>query len=163
MATTTATVTAATATVTAATTTAAAAVTESSPSARPGTVDRLLELIADGRGAAVAELCAEGAVLDATVPGWRFHCRGPQAIAEQYARWFANPGRFEELDRQVVHDGEVVTYLVASEEGGVPFAAHHCHRITLDADGRITGDRFFCGGRWDAALLAAMEEADHAH
>ncbi|HUP87343.1 MAG TPA: hypothetical protein VM143_16945 [Acidimicrobiales bacterium] len=125
-------------------------------------VDRLLEAIVAGRGASVAGLYAEGAVLDATVPGWRFRERGGEAIAAQYAEWFADPGTLEELDRQPVDGGEVLTYLLAWTEGGVPHAAHHCHRLTLDAEGLIAVDQVFCGGRWDATLLAAMEEAEHA-
>ena len=58
--------------------------------------------------------------------------------------------------------GEVVTYLLAWNERGVPFAAHHCHVLRLDPHGRIASDRFFCGGRWDAARLAEMAAADHA-
>ena len=40
--------------------------------------------------------------------------------------------------------------------GGVPHAARHCHVLRFDSDGLIVEDRFFCGGRWDAALLAEM-------
>lgn len=126
------------------------------------TVDRLLEAFASGRGGTVAHLYADGAVLDATVPNWRFHLRGGWAIAGQFAQWFASPGRFEELDRQPVPGGEVVTYLLSSEENGVPHAAHHCHRLSIDETGAIVADRFFCGGRWNAALLADMAEADNA-
>jgi len=110
----------------------------------------------------VADLYADGATLDATVPNWRFHLRGGRAIATEYGRWFASPGTFEELDRQPVAGGEVVTYLIAWEENGVPHAAHHCHRLSIDETGAIAADQVFCGGRWDAALLATMGEADQA-
>ncbi|HVE62265.1 MAG TPA: hypothetical protein VNB94_00485 [Mycobacteriales bacterium] len=125
----------------------------------PSAVDRLLEAIATGRGGTVAALFADDALLDATVPGWRFRRCGGRAVATEYASWFASPARFEELDRLPVQDGEIVTYLLTWLEYGVPWAAHHCHRLTLDANGRICGDRVFCGGRWDAALLARMEQA----
>lgn len=127
--------------------------------ATPSVVDRLLDAIATGRGGDVAALYAENAVLDATVPGWRFRRRGAPAVATEYASWFTSPARFEELDRLPVEDGEIVTYLLTWLAAGVPQAAHHCHRLTLDATGRICGDRVFCGGRWDATLLAQMEEA----
>jgi len=126
------------------------------------TVDRFLEAIASGRGGTVAHLYAEDAVLDATVPNWRFHRQGGRAIAGEYARWFASPGRFEELDRQPVAGGEVVTYVLSWQEDGVPHAAHHCHRLLMDETGSIVADRVFCGGRWNAALLADMAEADNA-
>lgn len=129
------------------------------PTVMPATsvVDRFLEAVAGGAGLPVA-LYAAGAHLDATVPGWRFAAEGPEAITAEYGRWFAAPGRFEELDRTPIPGGEVVTYLLTWVEDGVPHAAHHCHRLRLDEDGRIASDTVFCGGRWDAALLAQMAE-----
>lgn len=124
-------------------------------------IDDLLAAIASGCGMAASDLYSEDAVLDATVPGWRFSVRGNRAIGYQYAEWYAVPGRFDELDRRTTPGGEVVTYLLTWAERGVPHAAHHCHVLTLADDGRILRDVFFCGGRWDAALLARMDEADN--
>jgi len=125
------------------------------------TVDSLLDAIGAGAGVP-AHLLAADVVLDATVPGWRFTVRGSEAVARQYGLWFVGPAAFEELERQPVAGGEVVTYLLTWEENGVPHAAHHCHVLRFDEDGRIAQDRFFCGGRWDAARLAEMAAADHA-
>jgi hypothetical protein len=101
------------------------------------------------------------AMLDATVPNWRLHATGPDAIRAEYARWFANPGHFHDLRRLPVADGtgEVVEYTLSWQENGVPHAAHHAHLLTV-MDGRITADTVFCGGRWPASLLADMEAAD---
>ena len=121
-------------------------------------IDRFLDAVAAGRGIP-ADLYADDAVLDATVPGWRLTATGGEAIAAQYAGWFADPAQFDELDRQVVAGGEVVRYLLTWVEGGVPHAAHHCHLLTVGADGRIAADTVFCGGRWDAQRLAQMAEA----
>lgn len=135
----------------------------SSTDAQPTTViDRFLEAVVTGQGASMRELLAPDAVLDATVPGWRFHLRGADAVVGKYIDWFSDVGRFEELDRHPTADGEYVTYLIAAEDNGVPYAAHHCHRLTVDASGQIISDRFFCGGRWDAARLAEMAAADNA-
>lgn len=120
-------------------------------------VDRFLAAVAGGVGIP-ADLYADDAHLDATVPGWRLTVDGPEAITTEYGRWFAAPGRFEELGRSPVADGEVVTYLLTWVEDGVPHAAHHCHQLRLDESGRIASDTVFCGGRWDAALLAQMAE-----
>lgn len=136
--------------------------TDRHTSAGHSAVDRLLAAVTSGRGGDVRPAYAAGAQLDATVPDWRFARRGAAAIAEQYAGWFTCPGRLEELERRPLPDGEVVRYLLAWEEEGVPWAAHHCHWITLDDGGRIVRERFFCGGRWDAALLADMAEAQRA-
>jgi hypothetical protein len=129
--------------------------------ARPHAVDRLLEAAAAGHGVS-ADLFAPDAVLDATVPGWRFTARGADAVARQYRDWFQEPAALEELVRMPVEEGEVVTYLLAWVERGIPHAAHHCHVFRFAPDGRIAADRFFCGGRWDAGLLAEMAAASDA-
>lgn len=125
------------------------------------TVDRFLDGIGSGAGVP-SDVLAEEATLDATVPGWRFEVAGREAVTRQYGTWFAAPATFEELERFRVEGGEVVTYLLAWVEAGVPHAAHHCHVLSLDPGGRITRDLFFCGGRWDAARLAEMADAQHA-
>jgi hypothetical protein len=103
---------------------------------------------------------SQDATLDATVPNWRLHATGADAIRAEYARWFADPGRFDELHRHVVDDGggEVVEYTLSWSENGVPHAAHHMHLLTV-RDDQIVADTVFCGGRWPAALLAEMEAA----
>ena len=101
------------------------------------------------------------ATLDATVPNWRLHATGPDAIRAEYARWFADPGHFDELRRYPVGGGagEVVEYTLSWSENGVPHAAHHMHLLTV-RDGRIAADMVMCGGRWPASLMAEMEAAD---
>ena len=100
------------------------------------------------------------ATLDATVPNWRLHAAGAGAIRAEYARWFADPGHFDELHRYAVGGGptEVVEYTLSWTENGVPHAGHHLHVLTV-RDDRIVADMVFCGGRWPAALLAEMEAA----
>jgi hypothetical protein len=121
-------------------------------------VDRFLAAVQAGEPS--ADLYTTDATLDATVPGWRFHRHGAVEVSTEYAGWFASPGAFEELERVPVADGEIVTYVLTWEEHGVPHAAHHSHRIVVDpATGLIAADRVFCGGRWNAELLASMAEA----
>jgi hypothetical protein len=100
------------------------------------------------------------ATLDATMPNWRLRANGPDAIRAEYARWFADPARFDELRRYPVSGGtaEVVEYTLSWTENGVPHAAHHMHLLTV-ADGLIVADTVMCGGRWPAGLLAEMEAA----
>ena len=131
------------------------------PGTLTGTVDRFLEAASAGAGVP-ADLFTTDAVLDATVPGWRFEARGAEALARQYSGWFSEPAVIEELERLPVDGGEVVTYLITWVERGVPHAAHHCHVLRFGAGGRIAADRFFCGGRWDAGLLAEMAAASDA-
>lgn len=128
----------------------------------PSMVDRLLHAVGSGAGVP-AKLFSPDVVLDATVPGWRFAVQGADAVARQYSSWFAHPAAFEELERLAVDGGEVVTYLLTWVERGIPHAAHHCHGLRFGADGRITRDRFFCGGRWDAGRLAEMAAVNDAN
>jgi hypothetical protein len=88
------------------------------------------------------------ATLDATVPNWRLHATGPDAIRAEYARWFADPGHFDELHRYPVDGGdrEVIEYTLSWSENGVPHAGHHLHLLTVRHD-RIVADVVFCGGR----------------
>ena len=104
---------------------------------------------------------ADDVVLDATVPNWRFTCRGADRVRDQFADWYADPAQFESLVRTPIPGGELVEFLLTWEEAGMPYAAHQVHVIQV-ADGRIVKDTVFCGGRWDAGLLAEMEEASHA-
>ena len=100
------------------------------------------------------------ATLDATVPNWRLHAEGADAIRAEYARWFADPGHFEELRHYQVSGGasDLIEYTLSWTENGVPHAAHHMHLLTV-RDEKIVADTVFCGGRWPAALLAEMEAA----
>jgi hypothetical protein len=99
--------------------------------------------------------------LDATVPNWRLHATGPDAIRAEYARWFADPGHFDALRRRPLADdsGEVVEYTLTWQENGVSHASHHMHLLTV-RDGKIVADTAMCGGRWPAPLLAEMAAAD---
>ena len=101
---------------------------------------------------------APDAVVDATVPGWRFRMVGPDEIKAEYAGWFADPGQFMELRRLPIPGGEVVQYLLAWQEDGVPHLARHMHVLEV-SDGLIQADTVVCGGRWAAPLVAEMQAA----
>ena len=112
--------------------------------------------------AAIAECDAwsADATLDATVPNWRMQLTGADAIRAEYARWFADKSRFEEIRRYPAADGrtEIVEYTLSWSENGVPYAGHHLHVLTV-RDDQIVADTVFCGGRWPESLLAEMEAA----
>jgi hypothetical protein len=99
--------------------------------------------------------------LDATVPNWRLHAAGADAIRAEYTRWFADPGHLDDVRRRPLADGsgEVIEYLLRWQENGVPHASHHMHLLTI-RDGKIVADTAMCGGRWPAPLLAEMEQAN---
>lgn len=135
--------------------------TPAATTALSATVDRFLAAVTAGRGGDLRALYAAGAVLDATVPGRAFQLVGPERIAEQYSRWYDEPGTFDDFVRQPWRGGEALRYVFRSHQGGVPYAAQHCHVLELDADGAIRRDTFLCGGRWTDDLLARMV-AEHA-
>jgi hypothetical protein len=119
------------------------------------TVSRFLDAAGLGTGVP-ADLYAEGAVLDATVPMWRFEVHGPAAISSQLSAWFPACATFSELHRAPLPSGELLSFSLAWLEGGNPVAIHQVHLLEL-RDGKITHQEAWCGGRWDAALQAEIE------
>jgi hypothetical protein len=101
---------------------------------------------------------AHDAILDATVPNWRYTVSGVRDIETELGRWYADPGRFEELRRTPLANGELVEFVLTWEENGEPHMCHQAHHIEVH-DGLITRDRAWCGGRWGAALQAEMAQA----
>jgi hypothetical protein len=83
---------------------------------------------------------------------------GAENIEAELGRWYADPGRFEEIRRTSLPEGELVEFVLTWEEDGEPHMAHQAHVIEV-RDGLITRDRAWCGGRWGAALQAEMAEA----
>lgn len=121
-------------------------------------VDRFLAGLLDP-AAQTTDVYTDDAVLDATVPDWRFRRYGPHGFAAQVAHWYRDPAEFEELVRVPIPGGELVEMTLAWTENGVPHAAHQVHRIEVE-DGRIARDTMFCGGRFAAPRLAEMAAAD---
>jgi hypothetical protein len=121
----------------------------------PGlSVDRRLAGIE--AGSIPVGIFTDDAVLDATVPNWRFSVNGGDAVRRELGRWYADPGRFENLQRTPLPGGELVEFTLAWEEKGVPHACHQAHILKI-AGAQVATDTAFCGGRWPAALLAEMQ------
>ena len=119
-------------------------------------IDRLLAGIE--AGSIPAGVFADDAILDATVPNWRFSVNGGDSVRHELGRWYADPGRFESLQRTPLPNGELVEFTLTWEEKGVPHACHQAHILKV-AGGKVATDTAFCGGRWPAALLAEMQAA----
>src|ERR1700722_3277156 len=62
------------------------------------------------------------APLNAPPPSWRLPAVAAAAILAEYARWFADPGHFDELRRYSVEggEGEGVEYTLSWLENGAP-------------------------------------------
>jgi len=103
-----------------------------------------------------ADLYAPDAILDATVPMWRFEKHGPAAIAEQLSRWFDVPGELTELSVTDLPTGAVVRFTEECVEDTGPWIVRQAHVLTTSG-GRITRQEAWCGGRWQPALQAEMQ------
>src|SRR5688572_33348584 len=95
-------------------------------------VDRFLEGIRAGR--LPTDLYTPDAVLDATVPGWRFRAEGPVAIQAEYQGWYFAPSELLSVERHPIEGGELVRYLQPSEVKGATFLVHHMHLLKRDGD-----------------------------
>jgi len=102
---------------------------------------------------------ADGVVLDATVPNWRFRVVGQQAVKAEYINWFADPATFVALERIPVPGGELVMYEHEFVHDGVRHRGHHAHHLVV-RDGKIASDTVWCGGKWPEPLLNDMATAD---
>ena len=119
-------------------------------------VDRFIAAV-EGAGMSAEVFCSD-AVLDATVPNWRYSVRGADAIGAELGRWYADPGRFADLRRIPLPDGELIEFTLRWEEDGVTHTCHQAHHIEV-RDGQVAKDTAWCGGRWPASLVAEMEAA----
>jgi hypothetical protein len=101
---------------------------------------------------------ADEAELDATIPGWRFSQRGAEHVRGQLSSWYADPGQFQELERTVLPDRELVTFTLTWMEDGVEHTTHQAHVLQV-REGRVVRHQAWCGGRWPAPLVAEMAGA----
>lgn len=115
----------------------------------------LLDSVAAGTGIP-SEIYASSAVLDATVPMWRFEAHGPAAIAAELSGWFASPGSLSEVLRSPLPTGELIRYNLDWVEDGAPWSSHQAHLLSIK-DGLITRHQVWCGGRWDASVRSQIE------
>jgi hypothetical protein len=119
-----------------------------------GAVDRFLTGVESAQLS--DDLFSEDAALDATVPNWRFQVRGGEAVRDELARWYADPGQFLDVQRTPIPSGELVEFTLSWVEEGVPHRVHQAHILQV-ADGKVCRDTAFCGGRWPADLIQQME------
>jgi hypothetical protein len=124
-----------------------------------GPVDALLAGI---EAAAIPEgVFCDDAVLDATVPNWRFTTRGADGIRAELSRWYADPGTFGDVRRTPLPDGELVEFSLTWHENGVEHMCHQAHVLRI-RDNQVASDTAWCGGRWPAPLIAEMASASQA-
>jgi hypothetical protein len=120
-------------------------------------IDRLIAGIE--AGAVPDGVFSEDALLDATVPNWRFSVQGGEAVREELSHWYADPGQFKSMQRTAIPGGELLEFTLTWTEKGVDHTCHQAHILRL-AGGRVSNDTAFCGGRWPDSLVAEMSRAD---
>ena len=123
----------------------------------PHPVDRFLTELCSGSGIP-SDVWTDDAVLDATVPDWRFERTGAAEVAAALSGWYDAPTTIDALLRRPLPGGEAVELELTWVQDGVPYTGHQLHLLSVDGD-RLSRDTVFCGGRWSAALLAEMEAA----
>jgi hypothetical protein len=123
-------------------------------------VDEFLAAVVSGKMLSCGVFASE-AELDATVPNWRFSVHGGGEVRAELARWYVDPGRFDEVRRTPTADGEHVEFTLCWEENGIPHACHQVDMFTMEGQ-QIVSHRAWCGGRWPASLLADMAAAARA-
>ena len=119
-------------------------------------IDRLLAGIEAGD--IPDNVFSDDAVLDATVPNWRFSVHGGTTVREQLSGWYADPGQFQSLQRTPIPDGELVEFTLTWTENNVEHTCHQAHILKL-VNNRVSSDTAFCGGRWPATLVAETQQA----
>src|SRR2546430_14306584 len=120
-------------------------------------IDRFLQCVERGTGFEAGVFAPE-AVVDATVPNWRFRKEGAEAVRAELGSWFAAPAVFEELRRVPLPGGELIEFAPSWGGEGVPFACHQVHRVDVDPQtGPIRPDGAWGAGAWDAPLPPGWE------
>src|SRR5271166_4852581 len=105
-----------------------------------GTRDPIGAFLVGIEGASLPDdIFGEDVILDATVPNWRFQTHGAGAVRDELGRWYADPGHFGELRRNLIGGGELVEFTLTWDEAGTLHTCHQAHVIKL-RNGRIVSD-----------------------
>ncbi len=118
------------------------------------TIDKLLAGI---EAAAIpVGLLRDDVIFDATVPNWRYTLAGAEVVRAELAKWYAEPGHFQDLRRTPLPDGELIEFTLQWREQDVPHMCHQAHILHL-REGQVAEHTAWCGGRWPASLIAQMQ------
>lgn len=118
---------------------------------------RLLDAVAAGNGVPT-DLYTRTAVLDATVPMWRFEVHGAAAVTAELSRWYDAPGELTDVIRSPLPNGELVRFTCEWVGADGPCITHQVHILTITGV-QIRRHETWSGGRWGAALQADIEAA----
>jgi hypothetical protein len=120
--------------------------------------DRLRKVFETGDRAAIEDLYAEDALLDANVPLWRFQRKGIAEIASQYEEWL-HAGTFTIIGIREwpAPWGSVVENDQEEPDGnGDTVYSRQLHLLVADGD-KVVQHIMYCTGLWDAETVAKQK------
>lgn len=121
--------------------------------------DRLRKVFETGDRAAIEELYAPDALVDANVPVWRFQRKGHDEILEQFGMWLAE-GPFHVIDSREWEApwGSIVETenREPGEGGDAEVYSRQLHLLFTDGD-KVVRHVMYCTGQWDAETEARQK------
>ena len=113
--------------------------------------DRLRKVMETLDPAAIEDLYAPDAVIDANVPSWRFQVKGLTDIVAQYGKWFPHGGvKVLSIREWPGPFGSVIETEQTEPDGkGGDVYSRQLHVLAVDAD-KVTKQVLYCTGTWDA-------------
>jgi len=113
--------------------------------------DRFRKLMETLDPAAIEDVYAPDALIDANVPSWRFQVKGLDAIIAQYGRWFPHGGvKLVSIREWPAEFGSVVETTQTEPDGkGSELFSRQLHVMFTDGD-KVTRQMLYCTGTWDA-------------
>ena len=116
--------------------------------------DRFRKAMETADRAALEDLYATDALLDANVPTWRFQRKGIDDIAAQYAEWTAEGGfHVGALTEHVAPWGSVIENDQREPSGDGEVYSRQRHVLLADGD-KVVRHILYCTGPWDAETEA---------
>lgn len=99
-------------------------------------IDQFVAAVESG-GFTSLNVFADDAILDVTIPDWRFTVRGAAAIRRELATWLPGRTNIEEIHRFPMSGGEAVELSLSWEAAGIAYACHQLHlrNVTLGSSG----------------------------
>lgn len=117
-------------------------------------IDRYRKCLEAGDFAALTEVYAPGALLDANVPSWRLQRQGVSAIVGQFQEWYGGGlPRFTGWHERPTDWGTVIEVEATVGEGDDETLFREAHLFFCAGD-RITEHIFYCTGPWDRKTVA---------
>ena len=119
--------------------------------------DRLRKVMDTLDRAAIEDLYATDALLDANVPSWRFQRKGVEEITQQYGQWFPRGVSVEAFREWPAPFGSVIEMAQREPDGkGGELYSRQMHVMFAGGD-KVERHVLYCTGTWDAETEAKQK------